>query len=195
MLDSFFAHGKHRVLETRFTSNHSPAPWHYNGKMTLGETAAVSAHRESPLRRTWHVWRLGAPWIALATLVAGLAVYVYSARQRPVYTATAKMVAVSNPSLNQAVNATLVSAPPLPKGTLEGVLSSLTVLEKVKLGVESIPGLSVREQNDLRKRLDLSIRRQHAVCLMQECRLREDTERVDAQQDIEMTVREREVVR
>ena len=131
--------------------------------MTLGETPAATVRGASGLRRIWHVWRVNAWWMALVTLLVGVITYVSFARQRPTYSATAKIVAMSSPSLNQAINATLVNATPLPKGTLEGVLSSLTVLERVKFGVDDIPNLSQREKNDLRKRLDLSIRRQRAL--------------------------------
>jgi capsular polysaccharide biosynthesis protein len=103
-------------------------------------------------------WRL----IALVPIVVGLLGYLIFRMPAPVYSASVKLVAANNTTGNQVVNATLVSAPPLPNGTLDSALSSLTVLRQIENRIDSIKVATAAEKLDLKKRLEASIRRQKA---------------------------------
>jgi capsular exopolysaccharide synthesis family protein len=101
-------------------------------------------------------------FIALVPVVVGALGYLYFRMPAPTYSASVKLVAANNTTGNSTVNATLVSAPPLPNGTLDSALSSLTVLRQIENRVDSIEAATSAEKADLKKRLEISIRRQKA---------------------------------
>lgn len=74
-----------------------------------------------------HLW-----YIVSITVLAGLAVYLWSNRQPLVFEATSSVLAARGDSSgNQVINTTLVSAPPLPQGAVEKALHSKGVVSDI----------------------------------------------------------------
>ena len=117
---------------------------------------------EIDLRRIARVLVAQLRYLVLVPVVFGVLGYLIFRMPAPMYSASVKLVAANNATGNQVVNATLVSAPPLPNGTLDSALSSLTVLRQIENRVDGIRAASETQKADLKKRLEASIRRQKA---------------------------------
>lgn len=94
---------------------------------------------EIDVRRLWDTLR-GSVWGILGisvTLAAGA--YLLESRKPPVYDATSSVVAIRADGGNSLINNTLVSAPPLPLGTVAKALQSPEVVEDIIRRLEKSP--------------------------------------------------------
>ncbi|ADV65810.1 polysaccharide biosynthesis tyrosine autokinase [Deinococcus maricopensis] len=105
------------------------------------------------LTRSWQALQRSAWIMLLCAAVVGGAVYALFKQQTPIYEASTILLSASNQTGNQTVNSTLVSAPPLPPGALEGALSNINVIRDINVGVRSITSLSPAERNELQRDL------------------------------------------
>ncbi|EYB68143.1 hypothetical protein DEIPH_ctg026orf0046 [Deinococcus phoenicis] len=80
-----------------------------------------------------------APFIAACGVVMGAASYFVSARQPPVYEATSSVVTVQPGNGNSLLSATLITAPPLPAGAVEGALHSEGLVNDITARLRRAP--------------------------------------------------------
>lgn len=86
---------------------------------------------EIDLRQVFQTLRRYAGVVACTTALAAGGTYWISKTQAPTYEATASVIAVDNDGRNNLINNTLVTAPPLPQGAVEGALHSKRVVTDV----------------------------------------------------------------
>ncbi|GMA13853.1 AAA family ATPase [Deinococcus metallilatus] len=97
-------------------------------------------------------------WLVLLLAVAaGAVTYLLFSRQTPVYRADTMILSSGSQTGNSKVNDTLVSAPPLPTGAVEGALQSANVQGAVRRRLGEIPELSAAERSALSDRMAQAI--------------------------------------
>jgi Mrp family chromosome partitioning ATPase len=109
------------------------------------------------LSKVWRTFKSNAWWIATGAAVIGLATTVFFLQQPRIYAASLRLVAANNPTMNQSLNQTLVTAPGLPSGSLEGALGGSIVLRKVQAAIAQNAELNESEKQKLRNDIDRSI--------------------------------------
>jgi Mrp family chromosome partitioning ATPase len=115
------------------------------------------------LSKVWRTFKSNARWILSGSVLIGVATTVFFLQQPRIYAATLRLVAANNPTMNQSLNQTLVTAPGLPRGTLEGALAGSTVLRKVQAAVETIPELNAGEKKKLQDEMNRAMGMQRST--------------------------------
>lgn len=112
---------------------------------------------EIDLSKVWRTFKSNARWILVGSVLIGAVTTLIFLQQPRIYSATLRLVAANNPTMNQSLNQTLVTAPGLPRGTLEGALAGSTVLRKVQSAIEKMAELNPVEKTQLHDEIDRSI--------------------------------------
>ena len=128
--------------------------------MNLVDPSSTSSSPDTiDLVRFFRILRRYLWFIVGTTVLVGLAVYLWSSRQPPVFEATSSVLAARGDSGgNQVINTTLVSAPPLPQGAVEKALRSKSVVSDIVSEIEK-SSLESSEKQALKNALLTELRR------------------------------------
>jgi capsular exopolysaccharide synthesis family protein len=99
--------------------------------------------------------RLG--WILGTALLLGIATYVWSRAQAPVYVASATLISANSGSTSPSLGEALIKAPPLPDGAVQQALQSTQVIVPLLTALNADSTISAEEKaritNDLNTEL------------------------------------------
>ncbi|MFB9995366.1 AAA family ATPase [Deinococcus oregonensis] len=116
--------------------------------------------QEIDLNALWRGIKRRLSWILGTALLLGLATYLWSRAQAPVYVASATLISANSGSSDPSLGGALVKAPPLPEGAVQQALQSTQVIVPLLAALKADQDITDDEKARITRNLNLELSEQ-----------------------------------